>query len=151
MSNRTLKVLIKDVKATTKRKDLVSFFSKAIKGPWYKGFASKGDIISCDLISIKDLENGHISHHGLAEITPCKLAWEVVSQLNGKEFLGQTVMVRKWHERTGMGDRRVPLPVERVMGHERRKNHNDRRGNKEIRSETSLSVRGVKEFARSYS
>lgn len=145
-----MKILVRDIPAITKRKDLLNFVTKAMKGPWYKGFASRGDVTYCEILRIKDLEDGHANYHGILDIVPSKLAWEVIGMLNGSEFMGKAVLVRKWHDRTGSGDRRMPLAVGAQHGYERRKSDTDRRRNVEVRNVTGLDVKGLKGFSRTH-
>lgn len=144
-----MKIFIRDISPRTERGALYSFVNKAMRGPWYKGFASTGEIDSCEIIRIKDMETGAIEYHGVVEISPGKIGWEVISLLNGTSFMGRTVQVRKWFDRTGDVDRRVPLATSAQRGYERRKRKDRRR---EI-TETNLSgmsVSGVKGFNRTH-
>jgi len=144
-----MKIFIRDIPPTTERKALSTFINKAMRGPWYKGFAATGNLDECEIIRVKDLEKGTVEYHGIVDVTPSKIAWELISRLNGALFMGRAVQVRKWFNRTGSSDRRLPLAAGAQHGYERRK-YRDRRRDVEVSNLTGMKVTAVKGFHRTH-
>lgn len=89
------------------RDTLLRFVRKGLRGPWYAGFRELGEIGSCLIVRVMDLSGRQIEYHGLVEVRPARLGWQVMQRLNGRRLMGQQVQARKWFDRTSQGaDRR---------------------------------------------
>jgi hypothetical protein len=115
-----MKIFIRGNGGAFSRDDLTAFVRRGLRGPWYTGFRQSGDIVQCQIVRAMDRAGRHIEYHGLVEVRPTRIGWQLMSRLNGQRLHGRAVEVRKWFERNagGSSDRRqahdlTPFPAAR--------------------------------------
>jgi len=115
-----MKIFIRCNGGAFSRDELSGFVRRGLRGPWYTGFRQTGDIVQCQIVRAMDRSGRRIEYHGLVEVRPTRIGWQLINRLNGRSLHGQAVEVRKWFERNGGGssDRRhardlIPFPVAR--------------------------------------
>lgn len=101
------------------RDTLTDFVDRGLRGPWYKGFRARGEVVACRIVRVMDLAGRRVEYHGLVEVRPARIGWYLIQRLQGRPLQGRPVQVRKWFERSAQGmDRRqlgglAVLPAER--------------------------------------
>lgn len=111
------------------RGTLTDFVRRGLRGPWYTGFRSQGELVACQILRLMDASGRHVEYHGLVEVRPARVGWELIERLHGRRLQGRAVQLRKWFERAGRGsDRRrlsglaaFPTARENRQGRERRR------------------------------
>jgi hypothetical protein len=123
-----MKIFIRGHGGAFGRQELVDFVESGLRGPWYTGFRSQGEVASCQILRIMDVSGRRCEYHGLIHVKPSKVGWALIQKLNGKRMRGKAVQVRKWFERSKSHDRRslgglhtYPLDRERRGAQERRR------------------------------
>lgn len=123
-----MKVFIRGSSRAFTRSELLGFVESGLRGPWYRGFRSRGRVAACHILRIMDVSGRRSEYHGLVEVTPGRAAWALIQKLDGGRLRGDTVQVRRWFERDARDDRRgigglrgYPQDDERRAAAERRR------------------------------
>jgi hypothetical protein len=104
------------------------------------------DLISCEIVEIRDNRTGITELVGLAKVTPEKAGLRIIKRCHGGVLGGKRVRVRKFFDRVGT-DRR--LAEAGAMGQADRPEER-RRPELSFRKPLKVTSRGYKEYARQY-
>lgn len=123
-----MKIFIRGNGGAFGRDELIRFAESGLRGPWYTGFRPRGELLNCHILRVMDASGRRSEYHGLIEVKPSRVGWDLIQRLNGKRLHGRAVQVRKWFERNRSRDRRTeadygvfPRERERRAQHERRR------------------------------
>ena len=108
------------------RRELKSFVQTTLRETGPRPFSLKAAICNCSIVRITDPADGSSELHGMVEVQPATAAMRAIDQLNGREFKGVAIEVRRYHHRSLLRDRRRDLDSrlsdENRMRERRRKN-----------------------------
>lgn len=123
-----MKIFIRGNGSSFTRKQLLAFVAKGLRGPWYTGFRPQGEVVRCHILRAMDAKGRQVEYHGLVEVSPSRVGWQVISRLNGSKMQDQLMELRRWFDRRPSRDRRdvadlgrFPEARNRRAGKERRK------------------------------
>ena len=86
---------------------LTDFVDRGLRGPWYTGFRHRGELVNCQIVRVIDTSSRQVEYHGLVDVRPTRIGWQLIQRLDGQRLNGVPVRVRKWFDRNGQGvDRR---------------------------------------------
>jgi RNA recognition motif-containing protein len=88
------------------RKELKAFIQRTLRRSGEGRFLLKSNVSNCSILRLTDRTNGTCEHYGLVEIQPAKAGMRVVECLNGKDFKGAPIEVRRYHHRSLLRERR---------------------------------------------
>lgn len=130
-----MKLFIRCQRNAVDRAALMKFVRRALRGPWYTGFRRRGEVVDCRIVRVMDRPGRHVEYHGLVDVRPARIGWQLVQSLNGQALRGGTVQVRKWFDRSGRGTDRRKLTGLSAMSRDM-----DRRGGGERRRLVRLQL-----------
>lgn len=123
-----MKIFIRSAGEAFDRASLERFARAGLRGPWYTAFRPRGDLVKCNILRVMDQSGRRVDYHGLLEIKPTSVGWDLIKRLDGKMLDGRPVKVRKWFERVDTSnDRRRNRPMENVRSQPERRAQGDRR------------------------
>lgn len=147
-----MRIYIGGLWAKVGQADLEALINQRLRGPWYKLYAPRGRMRSCELLQMVDLRSGETEYCAVIDVDSIRLGWELIKALDGLKVHGNTLNAHKWFRRTGIFERRATGLVEAPpVGRERRDTgHPDRRRELSIQPLGRNMVRAVRGFERSY-
>lgn len=122
-----MKIFIRGNGGAFSREELVRFAESGLRGPWYTGFRQKGELLNCQIVRVMDQAGRHSEYHGLIEVKPSRVGWELIQRLNGKKLHGRSVQVRKWFDRSKSQDRRSQAELHTFPSDSERRQRTERR------------------------
>lgn len=144
-----MKIFIKNVPSSTTHRALREFVEQVFSPRWYAPFAVKGNVKSCTVQKITDLDTGDVEYHGLLDIQPYTAAQHAIEKLNKKKLNGRPVEVRKWHVRSP-SDRRDLFRKHSLWPFKERRKGERRRPNLVMDAYIPIRVEGLKGFHREH-
>jgi len=99
-------IILGKIPKETKKKDIVHFFSPALKAGLFK---KPGEIKQIKMPILKDEKTNLFSYYGLVFIEPNEIALKAIQKLNRKFFNGNYITVREFHHRSALNERRVDV------------------------------------------
>ncbi|MDD1606578.1 MAG: hypothetical protein LUO95_07100 [Methylococcaceae bacterium] len=92
-------IILKNIPAKTKKRDIKNFIDPVAKGNWLK---KSGQIKSILFLTQKNIRTNIIQNHVLVEVLPDSVAERVIKKLNRKMLLDSYIAVceykiRNWH------------------------------------------------------
>jgi hypothetical protein len=99
-----MQIIILFIPPSATVKELKLFARSGLGSRW--AFWLDRKINSCDILDIEDSKSKTAESHGLISVAHPEEAQQIISRLNGREFLGKPVEVREFHNR-GPGDKRI--------------------------------------------
>lgn len=146
-----MRIFVGGLWAKVSRSDLDQLVAEALRGPWYKLYAPRGQITTCELLQMTDLSGGKTEYSAVISVEPSRLGWEVVQYLEGLFVNKSQLTSHKWFPRNGLSDRRVSFASETDdSARERRAKSTDRRRELNVQPLGRNMVRAVQGFERSY-
>jgi hypothetical protein len=134
-----------------KRRELDELVAKPLRGPWYRLHMPRGQLASCELLELTDLQAADAREYcAVLDIQPARLGWEVMQYLDGLRVHGVTLKAHKWFPRHGVEDRRDGLGLAQAELARDRRAGQDRRRKLQIEPLGASMVRAVRGFERSY-
>ena len=114
-------VFLRQIPKGTTRDELGRFVSKGLKPSWmlFQLF-QQAKVKRCEVLQIFNTDTRSTEYHGLVLIDPSKAALPVIERLNGREFKGKTIEVRKYFRRSSHRDRRRTLSERKASLENRR-------------------------------
>jgi hypothetical protein len=120
-------LFIGHIPAHSTERDFMRFVTRFGNGllSWVP-FVSKPALRKCHILRIEDQLARSVEFHGLLSIQPSKSSQNLLQKLDGKQFNGKPVEVRRYYKRSFRMDRRIihtesdSLPVERRRRDRRR-------------------------------
>ncbi len=134
-----MKIFIPRVPDTVTPSDLREFSINILEKKFHIPFTSHPDIVSCDILRIRDVQLGLTEHHGLITIRPDSAGEWLIRNLTNHRLHNKLIYARKYHTR---GNNR---PVSSLQNDRRRKHLEI--GKIMVKR---ISVKGLEQFAKSY-
>lgn len=145
-----MKIFVGGLWPQVSQKEMRKLVQDALKGPWYRLGAARGQMVGCELMKMTDKRDGQVEHNGVIEVSPTRLGWELLESLNGAIINGRPLRVHKWFPRDGMRDRRGILSDRTLSSGLERRECPDRRGHLRIDIPSVVRVQAVPGFERSH-
>ncbi len=134
-----MKIFIPRVPNTVTPNDLRSFSVNILEKKFRMPFTSHPDIMSCDILRIKDVQLGLIEHHGLISIRPNSAGQWFIRNLKNYRLHNKLIFAREYYSRRENSQIAAP-------GHDRRRKHLEI-GKVNVRN---IYVEGLQQFAKTY-
>jgi hypothetical protein len=96
-------VLFKNIPNDTYHNDISSIVKPVINGGLFK---KKGTLNNLEILALKEINTGLLEYQALAYIEPEEVANRVIKTLNGFQFKGCRITVRKFFLRDWKNDKR---------------------------------------------
>lgn len=145
-----MKIFVGGLGPQVSQKAMRKLVQGALKGPWYRFGAPRGQMTECELMTMTDKRDGQVEHSSVIEISPTRLGWELLESLNGAIINGRPLRAHKWFPRDGMRDRRDILSGRTLSSGLERRERPDRRGHLRIDIPSVVRVQAVPGFERSH-
>lgn len=117
----TVVLFVQGLPADATSRELKSFVRMQLNATGFKArTVFSGPIGDCNVLRITDSETGAIEFHSLIEIRPAELAMRAIDSLNGADFRGCPLIIRRYHQRSA-----VAHPQGRMRGATIKLNLND--------------------------
>ena len=84
----------------------MSFVRKQLQLAGVRGIPLFDLCTNCNILRITDRATGSVEYHGLVEVRPARIALQAIQILNGQEFGGRAIAVRRYRHRTIWGESR---------------------------------------------
>ena len=97
-------IILKNIPANTRKKDIEDFIRPIIKGGF---FSRSGRIESIRIKGQRDTRFNTLEFHALVRVVPDAVAMKVVKKLNRKLFKGKHTAVNEFQYRNWRNDRRT--------------------------------------------
>jgi RNA recognition motif-containing protein len=102
----SLMLFVRGLPKGVTRKELKQLIQSAVNQLDKRPFSLKAAVSNCSILCISQPHEGASEYHGLVEIQPAKVAIEAIRVLNGMEFRGQKLEVRRYQHRSLLRDQR---------------------------------------------
>lgn len=111
-------LILPSLSPRTTQRELKQFVREGLSEAGYRGFALLMAVARCSILRLTDRTTGRSELHGMVQIRPAKTAFAAMNALQGKEFRGAKVEVRRYQPRSGNGFYDLPpeTPKERRRG-----------------------------------
>lgn len=135
-------IIFKHISAKTRKLDIKLFITPTVNGGW---FEKKGNVLTINILALRNLRTRDISHHALIEIEPDSVAERVIKKLHRKILLSKYVAVAEYKIRDSKND---PRRNKRVVASLLERRVCDRREQYEVLREEDFTLMGRRDFHR---
>jgi hypothetical protein len=94
-----MKIFIPRVPSTVTPNDLKAFSINILEGKFHLPFTDHPDIISCDVLRIKDVQLGLSEHHGLLSIRPDSAGQWFIRNIKNHRLHNKMIYAREYYSR----------------------------------------------------
>lgn len=94
-----MKVFIPRVPNTVTPDDLIAFSAGILESKFHIPFTDHPDILTCDVLLIKDINLGLTEHHGLISIRPDSAGQWFIRNIKNHRLHNKLIFARKYHSR----------------------------------------------------
>jgi hypothetical protein len=94
-----MKIFIPRVPKTVTPDDLKAFSANILEERFHIPFTSHPNILSCDILRIRDAQLGLTEHHGLISIRPDSAGQWFISNIKNNTLSNKTLYARQYHTR----------------------------------------------------
>lgn len=147
-----MKIFVGGLTASDSQKNMLRLVHELTKGPWYDFFSSPVEIKACHVYQMTDQNTGRVEFSAVLELASTRLAWELITKLDGLSHKGKSLHAHKWFTRKNIAERRIQYiqeDAEPDVAFERRTGR-DRRRRLKIQSPQQIRTRAVRGFQRSH-
>ncbi len=148
-----MRIFLGGLRVGATRDDVDQLVRRALRGPWYRLYSPRGQLIGCELWQLVNRQTADTEQCAVLRVTPNRLSWDLVHALQDAALAGRRLRAHRWLPRTTILDRRLDGPVAHhpALRAERR-GGTDRRGRVKVRrvAGTGPQVEGVSGFERSH-
>jgi hypothetical protein len=134
-----MKAIIPRVPNTVTPSDLMAFSAGVLESKLHIPFTDRPEILSCDVLRIKEVHLGLTEHHGLISIRPDAAGQWFIQNVKNFRLHNKLILARKYHSRGN--NRAVSSP-----NGDRRRKHLEI-GKVEVKK---IYARGLDQFSKTY-